>query len=80
MFFLKHVLGNYNVADIIANAEIYRSDSDENDVSDIESDKSESGHKDAESTDVNKRDSAEQTLLHLAVLKGMKFRINTPYF
>lgn len=67
--------GNYNIADILRNAQLYRGESNNTDNSKIafyeESDESdESNTDDEEISDVNKRDSNLRTPLHLAVLRG----------
>lgn len=69
-------LGNYNVANIIQNAQLYRvnkDDSDDSDDSDSDSDSVETSSttesEDIKVDDVNKRDEHLRTPLHLAVLK-----------
>lgn len=66
-------LGNYNVANIIQNAKLYRNKNDENDAkddSDIDSDEIEPDNDDIKIEDVNKKDEHRRTPLHLAVLNG----------
>lgn len=63
-------LGNYNIANIILNAQLYKKDGDDNDNSDSDSDEMEPSNADIAVADVNKRDSEQRTLTHLAVLAG----------
>lgn len=63
-------LGNYNIANIILNAQLYKKGGDDDDYSDSDGDEMEPSNADIAVADVNKRDSEQRTLTHLAVLAG----------
>lgn len=64
-----NLLGNYNIAKIIQNPQLYKTGIDNSD-SDSESEEIDASDEAIEVGDVNKRDSELRTPLHLAVLAG----------